>query len=759
VPESSDERLRAALSAGDLVRAESLLDRGADTEAAVDADRGLSLLMQEAIEGNAAGVRLLLRYGADPERRDVEARTALDYARLRGHQVIADLLERESCRAGFDWKPEDEDLLADIWGQDLLEAVRAQIKRPPRPGRVGSNQGVGSRAERTGGEARPRPDGSSADASDRDRPAASEPVSDRMREEDLIGQAAAKASLRQVVALCRVNQERRARGMAPARVNLHAAFVGSPGTGKTTFARFYAESIRDLGLLASGHLVEVSRDDLIAEYAGQTATRTRQVVERALGGILFIDEAYALKQSKEDAFGQECIDTLVKAIEDHRDELVVIFAGYTDEMREFLRQNTGLRSRVPNVIHFEDFDDGELRQILEQFCRRAGMQMLDANLDYAIRCIAAKRRGHAFGNAREVRNLFERALAQQSLRLSRSELSRLSREELCTLQYSDLTLDPDDDAPLPVNDDAVESPLERLEQLVGLREIKARLRELHDLIRLERVRAPGRGLPDMTLHMIFSGGPGTGKTTVARLLGEIFRELELLASGHLVEVSRGDLVGGYLGQTAIRTLERVEEAKGGVLFVDEAYTLVRGGDAYGQEALDTLLKAMEDHRDQLVVILAGYPEPMERLLRSNPGLRSRFSEPLEFPDYSSEELIAIGRMLLEARGYVVGEATQARMAERLEALRSASSPFANGRAVRNLLEDAYRRQARRVLALGDPAKQPEEVLSEILPQDLELEAGPAASGDSANAGHEAAGVPATQTEDEEGVDEEGPGAA
>jgi AAA+ superfamily predicted ATPase len=466
--------------------------------------------------------------------------------------------------------------------------------------------------------------------------------------------------------------------------------------------------------------VEVSRSDLIAEYAGQTAARTAKVVESALGGVLFVDEAYALKQAKEDAFGQECIDTLVKEMEDHRDELVLIFAGYTDEMREFLRHNTGLQSRVPNLVEFADFDDAELGQILDSMCAKAGIVLPPELRRFAVEQVAAKRRGRGFGNAREVRNLFERALAQQSVRLARSDLAALSREALCTLQYSDLTPDADDDLAVApaVDPRSSGSALDALQGMVGLADVKREIRDLVELIRLERVRNPGRGLPELGLHMLFIGAEGTGKRSVARLLAALLRDLGLLASGHLREVSRADLVAGYVGQTALKTAERIQEAQGGVLYVEGVHTLVRPGDSYGQEALEAIASAAERLRKELVIVLAGAPLEMELLLAAHPALASRFGLKLCFADPSDAELLEIALRMAETDGYRLGDAARAELGARIAARRAQEPSFAHAREVRQLLERASKLQAQRLLALGDPGKLAEDVLRSLEAQDF-----------------------------------------
>ena len=244
--------------------------------------------------------------------------------------------------------------------------------------------------------------------------------------------------------------------------------------------------------------------------------------------------------------------------------------------------------------------------------------------------------------------------------------------------------------------------LAALDGLIGLQTVKAYVRSLTNLLTVRRRRAE-RTMPNPPLshHMVFTGPPGTGKTTVARLVAEIFGSLGLLAKGHLVEVTRSDLVAGYVGQTAPRTQAVVDRAIGGVLFIDEAYTLApdQAGNDFGREAIEALLKRMEDDREKFVVIVAGYPDEMARFIGSNPGLASRFSETVDFPDYTAEELLAILRLMVEKSGYVLSDGARRRARAVLTALHDAGDrTFGNARTARNLFEDAVLAHADRVAA-------------------------------------------------------------
>ena len=522
--------------------------------------------------------------------------------------------------------------------------------------------------------------------------------------DSLVGLEEVKSEVRKIVNLAKVNEARRAQGLKVPPMTYHMVFTGNPGTGKTTVARIVARAFRALGIAKTGQLVETDRSGLVGRYEGETAVKTNAKIDEAIGGILFVDEAYQLVNGENDDYGKEAIATLLKRMEDDRDRLIVIAAGYTDEMRDFLDANSGLRSRFPRMIEFADYTAPELAAIFRSMAKKNEFALapdLDAGLDAAIAKLTAKR-DRTFGNARFVRQLFEDATARQATRLAES--GELDAEALKTLALADLSAgERKEDIRAP----KIEDVLAELDSLVGLQPVKDEVRRLVATVRANKLRAE-KGLENnvtMSYNFVFTGNPGTGKTTVARILGKAFRALGVLERANFVETDRSGLVAKYEGQTAAKTNKLIDSAAGGILFIDEAYQLNQGeNDQYGAEAVATLLKRMEDARGSMVVIIAGYKEEMKRFMAINSGLESRFNRTVEFPDYSAKELAEVYRSMAKKAKYRLSDDTERWLLPYISMLtEKRDKNFGNARWARNLFEKSVERQSLRVTELPDPS--------------------------------------------------------
>ncbi|KZE51506.1 AAA family ATPase [Brevibacillus parabrevis] len=534
--------------------------------------------------------------------------------------------------------------------------------------------------------------------------------------ESLIGLDEIKQRVRQLAQFLQYRQLREQKGWhMHDQLPLHLVLMGNPGTGKTTLARLIARLYHELGLLTKGQLIEVDRSHLVGGYVGQTEQRVMDAIKQADGGVLFIDEAYSLKRpdSSGSDYGQNAIDTLVAAMTsgEYAGRFVVMLAGYPEEMRHFLYANPGLYSRFPQTGHFvlPDYSADELVQVADAVAARNDFTLTDAAKVALRERIEKAQVDDTFGNARTVTSLVLDAIFAKG----RATAGK-------ALQWDDFTiLRPEDVRELAAPQ--AEKPAEaKLQELIGLDQVKSELKKIAAYVAVQQERS-ARGLPKsaIELHAVFTGNPGTGKTTVAQLYAQILQEVGYLKRGHLVTVSRADLVAGFVGQTAALTRRKVREALGGVLFIDEAYALLGSSQQdFGQEAIHTLVEEMTRHAENLVVVLAGYPQEMSGLLLSNPGLVSRFKKYIHFPDYSVEELVCILQQAAQQAGYVIEASAIAAIAQSLETAGQKQMLQGNGRLSYNLLQEAIQNQAMRLTSIPREAWD-EKLLAKLAWSDFE----------------------------------------
>lgn len=499
---------------------------------------------------------------------------------------------------------------------------------------------------------------------------------------ELIGLSGIKDSIKKIKAYALANKGTEA-------LNLHMCFYGNPGTGKTEVARILAGILYENKILPTKKLVEVDRGGLVGQYVGETPQKTMYAIQSAMGGVLFIDEAYAL--IPEDGggwdYGHEAVATLVKAMEDYRGKFCVILAGYRNQMLEMLSSNPGFRSRIQFELDFPNYSRQELSEISDLMLRKRQYTMEQAAKERMLDITDIKRKSANFANAREIRNLLDQIIMCQSVRAIGTDDRELGLADVN--QYIQ-----DAKLALPGKGETEKKILtgdEELERLIGLGQVKRMVKKIKAFAK----RNLGSG--ELNLHMCFLGNPGTGKTEVARILSRILYDAGVLPESKLIETDSTGLIGKYVGETGPKTQRIVQDALGGVLFIDEAYALAPGttsdgsASSYGDEAIAVLLKEMEDRRGQVCVVLAGYKNEMNQMLDSNPGFKSRIPFVLEFPDYSREELGEIAVSFLSEKGYEIEESALSRLLDITDYYRQRPN-FANARTVRTILDQVILNQ-------------------------------------------------------------------
>jgi len=508
-------------------------------------------------------------------------------------------------------------------------------------------------------------------------------------------------------------------------IRSHFVFTGNPGTGKTSIARVFAEVLKAMKVLPSGHLVEADRSMLVSAYVGQTAIKTNELIDKALGGVLFIDEAYTLvnDSASGSGFGKEAIDTLLKRLEDDRGKFVCIVAGYTKEMHDFLQSNPGMRSRFNKVIEFKDYNGEELKEIFHRLVVQNQFRLsIDAE-EFINQYFNAMHisRTRNFGNAREVRNVFDEAKQRQSRRLSTlRKRGMYSPDKAFILTREDIE---GEDVTQELTLDEVIAEMDK--DFVGMQSVKDAIRNLGMTIAANKRRMEaGVGRPDkLGVHLLITGNPGTGKTTVARTLGKVFKAIKLLSSDKVLEVDKSMLVGQYVGSTPQKVNEIVDRAMGGVLFIDEAYTLSQdsgNSNTFGKEAIETLMKRLEDDRGKFVCIMAGYRDLMEEFVRVNPGIDSRITHRIHIDDYTSDDLFAIFSKMVDKQGFRLDSNAERKIKRVIDDMVTVKSQdFGNAREIRKLLDKTLVQQSLRIQSLCDNL--PQDELISIKEEDIAID--------------------------------------
>ena len=463
--------------------------------------------------------------------------------------------------------------------------------------------------------------------------------------DDYVGLQSVKDEIRAIIRNVKAKKEN---GVKDKLLKDHYLFTGNPGTGKTTFARKFGEVLNAIGALPTGQFVEVPAKDFIGQFIGDSEANVKKYVDKAMGGVLFIDEAYALNQST-GGYGMDAINTLLTLLENRKGDFVCVMAGYTKEMGEFVRMNPGIPSRCNVTIEFPDYTARELETLFRNMLLRNNEKTeftLDAKAEEMLPKVFDKmylKRSDTFGNAREVRNLFDLVVKRHRLRGATDDV----------LTYADIV---GEDATEEISVDDI---MKEFDGFVGMQSVKDAIRRIAKEIAVQKqLIEMGEAAEGLTKYnFILTGNPGTGKSTVARIFGKVFKALGVTATDRVTEKVPKDIIGQYVNESDKKMDAAINEAMGGVLFLDEAYDLEpmdaagQSTSSEGKKAVQLLMTRMENEAGKFVVICAGYPKEMATFMNSNPGLKRRFSHTIHIEDYTADELLEIYERAAKAKKY------------------------------------------------------------------------------------------------------------
>ena len=521
----------------------------------------------------------------------------------------------------------------------------------------------------------------------------------------MVGLGNLKATIRSIVGKAIIQRQRVERGLVnPENEGIHIAITGNPGTGKTEVAKRLGRVFKAAGILPTDKVVVREKKHLLDSMANSAAGNMDKAVDEALGGILFIDEAYSLipmdNPSDKSQDGTAAIESLMTRMVSDAGKFITVIAGYKNLIDEFIANaNPGLASRFSDRIHIEDYSATELEEIYMLQARRQNMH-LEAEAEDRLRkaiCEMVAAKDENFGNARSVIGLFKTTMKRQGDRLQHEfDIYNIPTDEMMRIKAEDIPYEEAKKVDL-------EECFRELNKLVGLAGVKKELHDLADSIFAEQERARlEERQPNVPMcHYQFLGNPGTGKTTVARIMGNIFHSLGLLPTNKLLEVKPADLISGFVGQTAAQTRKMVKRGLGGVFFIDEAYGLHDGH--YGEkDAAPELLTLLNDYEGKMVAIAAGYPREMKAWSDTNTGLDRRFRKKIYFEDYTADELAVIFENLCKKRGMKMDDAAREEMHRYFDKLvRHKTASFGNAAEAVKYFDQVRINQGARLRRLGN----------------------------------------------------------
>lgn len=501
--------------------------------------------------------------------------------------------------------------------------------------------------------------------------------------DDLIGVEVIKEKIKEITSFIMRNNERCVRlNIDNPGLYYNIAIMGNKGTGKDTIAKILYHIYYHLGVIGKGKFITIDSKDVYPGYS----------LDKQLGntqsGVILINNAHLISAS--DKRGSvSYLDTLEEWFSVYKRNFVFILSGETGGINELLK-NERVKNYMDFFIDIPDFNEIEALELVKHFAKHEKYKIEDNANEEIIKYISYLKEKDSFENVYTARRIIEKAIINNGII---NDYNYLLKEDFKFEGYSDFE-----------KSEHVEvsevNPVEQLEELIGLSEVKQKVKEISDYVE-SQLRRKNLGLisEPLCLHMSYVGNPGTGKTTVARIMGKILNKLGVLSTGNFVEVSREDIIGKYVGHTAIKTAEKIKEAVGGVLFIDEAHSLNSESKIdYGYEAVSTIVKKMEDLRESIVVIFAGYQKEMESFIIMNPGLRDRVQFKLEFEDYKPTELLEIWQKFLNDSQYKIEDEALAEMENIINKIyKNRNCNFSNGRIMRKCFERVKMQQAVRVI--------------------------------------------------------------
>lgn len=514
---------------------------------------------------------------------------------------------------------------------------------------------------------------------------------------DLVGMSHIKTELKQLLLQKEAKEYmRKHTNLNIEQPLMHTIIQGSSGTGKTELAKKLVSIFYQAGIIEEEKILFVKPEEIVGKYVGHTAPQTRSKIDAAQGGIFFLDEAYRLSEGSSKGegadYGAEAIETIMSEME-NGSNVVFVFAGYADKMQRFLEKNEGLSSRIPNRLTLHDYTQDELLTMALTRLKQRGYKTEKMEETLAHHIGENMTHGMLKGNGRTVGTYVDNIIGKHLERIIATPNKAVLDLEVILPEDVQASFEktPTDKERLKASYHLAK---EKINTMIGLSTVKAQLQEIGDYQYIQEKRK-NVGLPTQkkSHHMFFLGEPGTGKTTMARLVGEMFRGSGVLSNGHFIEATKEKLTKGESIPSTVQRL--ITQAKGGVLFIDEAYALANDGK--GKEALDSLIAHIENERDDLVVIMAGYKEDMQRLLALNEGLASRIPYHLEFAAYDAAELMEIAFDLFAHHQFHLTQEASDRLMTLVQEAKESDSVNGNARWVRNLFEQIQLIQSNRLV--------------------------------------------------------------